>query len=67
MFNKSLDSILGTFNKVSLDLNAFIERSNAETVQLNDKANELLAQAVTKSRETVRAKAVLGKIESLIN
>ena len=66
MFNKSLDSILGTFTKVQADLAAFVERTTIESDSKMEQARILQAEAAMKSNEVARASAVMEKIEALI-
>lgn len=66
MFNKSLDSILGTFTKVHSDLTAFVERTTIESDRKMELARTLEAEAAAKNEEVARAAAVMEKIEALI-
>lgn len=66
MFNKSLESILGTFTKVQTDLANFVERTTIESDRLQEQATLLAKQSVAKADEVARAEAVMAKIEALI-
>jgi hypothetical protein len=66
MFNKSLDSILGTFTKVQSDLAAFIERTTIESDRKMEQVRILQVEVAAKNDEVARASAVMEKIEALI-
>ena len=67
MFNKSLDSILGTFTKVQADLSAFVERTSGQNSMLQDQVKSLNVQIESNSMDIDRATSVIAKIESLVN
>lgn len=65
--NKSLDTILGTFNKVTTDLTNFIERTTIEHDQHVEKVAFHEAQVSAKIDDIARANSVKEKIANLIN
>jgi hypothetical protein len=67
MFNKSLDSILGTFTKVQADLSAFVERASGQNSMLQDQVKSLNVQIEGNALDIERATSVIAKIESLVN